>query len=280
MKRQELTLGYSPCPNDTYIFCGIADGRIDTAPLTLRPQLADVEILNRKAQAGELDITKLSFHALLGCLDEYWLLRSGGALGRGCGPIVVAREEMTMEDLRESSIAVPGERTTAHLLLQLQGAHRGSTVEIPFDWVMPAVARGDVDAGLVIHEGRFTYSEHGLTKIVDLGAYWEEKTGLPIPLGCIVIRRSLGRDIARLVEAKIRESLALSRRDPDSTRPYIKKRAQEMEEQVIEQHVTTFVNDFSVDVGAEGERAIRVFLKAAAELRGVAVSDKALFWDE
>jgi len=188
-----LTLGYSPCPNDTFIFAAIADGRVAAGGERPAPFLADVEVLNRKARGGELDVTKISCHALLHCLDRYWMLRAGGALGRGCGPLIVAREPVSIDALSDKSIAIPGRLTTAHLLLQLLGSHHGRRPELPFEQIMPAVAAGRVAAGLVIHEGRFTYRAHGLHLVMDLGAWWEARTGLPLPLGCIVIRRELGR---------------------------------------------------------------------------------------
>ncbi len=277
-ENKRLTLGYSPCPNDTFIFHGLAAGRVDTRPYRLEPFLADVEELNRRARNAELDITKLSFHAVLHCLDDYWLLRAGGALGRGCGPIVVARRPVTMAELRNQSIAIPGRLTTAHLLLQMLGEHQGKRVEMRFDEIMEAVSQGRVEAGLVIHEGRFTYADHGLHQVVDLGAWWEDRTGLPLPLGCIAVRRELGLEVAAWVDSRIKASLQMAWRDPQATDRYVKFHAQEMQDQVIRRHIDTFVNEFSLDVGDEGERAVRVFLERAARLEKLQLSDKALFF--
>jgi 1,4-dihydroxy-6-naphthoate synthase len=275
-----LSLGYSPCPNDTYIFFALANGRTDTAPYPFEISLADVELLNQQARQHLLDITKVSISAVLHLLDDYWLLRSGGAIGRGCGPLVVARQSLTLDDLKKKTIAVPGTMTTAHLLLQLTGAHEGDCVPMPFDRIMQAVSNGEVDAGVIIHEGRFTYPARGLRRVLDLGAWWEEETGLPLPLGGILIKRELGTQTARFVDDKIRESLLYARSHPHEAWPYIKTHAQEMADEVIRQHVETFVNEFSLDVGKEGERAIRFLLEAAAKQQRLALPQKPIFWDE
>ena len=275
-----LRLGYSPCPNDTFIFFALAEGRIDTAPYHFEVSLADVEILNQQARQRVLDMTKVSISAVLHLLDDYCLLRSGGAIGRGCGPLVVARERLTVEELRDKRIATPGQLTTAHLLLQMTEAHRGSWVAMPFHRIMEAVATGEVDAGVIIHEGRFTYPAMGLHRVLDLGEWWENETGLPLPLGGILIRRDLGAETARFVDQKIRESLSYSRAHPDKAWPYIKAHAQEMAEDVIGRHIETFVNDFSLDVGEDGEQAIRFLLEAAAKQQGLSIPQKMIFWDE
>ncbi|GLI34939.1 1,4-dihydroxy-6-naphthoate synthase [Desulforhabdus amnigena] len=279
MKRS-LNLGYSPCPNDTYIFYALAEGRIDLAPCRFEILLADVEELNRRARQKALDITKVSIHAILRLLEDYWLLRAGGAMGRGCGPLVVAKRPTTMEELRNKTIAIPGKLTTANLLLQLQGTHRGPCVEMLFNDIMPAVAAGRVDAGVIIHEGRFTYSGLGLHLVLDLGSWWEKETGLPLPLGGIVMKRDLGHDAARFVETKIRESLLYTRTNLQEAWPYIKSHAQEMEPEIIRRHIDMFVNDFSVDVGAEGEQATRFLLEAAARQENLPMPTKGIFWDQ
>jgi 1,4-dihydroxy-6-naphthoate synthase len=275
-----LRLGYSPCPNDTFIFFALAQGRIDCAPYGFEVSLADVEILNQQAQRRVLDVTKVSISAVLHLLDDYCLLRSGGALGRGCGPLVVARERLTLNDLQDKSIATPGKMTTAHLLLQMTGCHRGPSVVMPFDRIMPAVAKGEVDAGVIIHEGRFTYPALGLHRVLDLGAWWEQEAGLPLPLGGILIRRDLGIATAQFVEGKIRESLSYARSHLEDAWPYIKSNAQEMADEVIGEHIATFVNDYSVEVGEDGERAIRVLLEAATAHQGLTDLQKPLFWNE
>jgi len=226
------------------------------------------------------DITKVSISAVLHLLDDYCLLRSGGAIGRGCGPLVVARERLTVQDLRDRSIAIPGKLTTAHLLLQMAEAQQGRCVAMPFDRIMKAVSDGEVDAGVIIHEGRFTYPAMGLHRVLDLGEWWERETGLPLPLGGILIRRDIGSDTARFVERKIRESLVYARAHPEEAMPYVKTYAQEMAADVIGQHIDTFVNEFSLDVGEEGERAIRFLLEAAAKQQGQPLPQKPIFWNE
>jgi len=270
------SLGYSPCPNDTFIFFAMARGLIDTGSTRFKVYLADVEELNRKARKCELDITKVSISVLPNVLDDYLLLRAGGAMGRGCGPLVVARESVRMEELLNSTVAIPGKMTTAFLLFQLYGEHSGEFVEMPFDQIMPAVASGKVDAGLIIHEGRFTYPSMGLKLILDLGEWWEEKTGLPLPLGGIVMKRNLGAAAAQKVEEQIRESLKYAQAHGDEAWPYIRSLAQEMEPDVIRQHIDMFVNDFSLDLGREGEEAIRVLLEASARQQSITVQHTSL----
>ena len=278
--RKNLHLGYSPCPNDTFIFFALAEGRIDCAPYRFDVVPADVEVLNQRARQRVPDVTKVSMSAVPHLLDDYCLLRSGGALGRGCGPLVVARERLTLNDLRDKSIATPGELTTAHLLLQMAGFRRDQCVTMPFDCIMPAVAKGEVDAGVIIHEGRFTYPALGLHRVLDLGEWWEQETGLPLPLGGILIRRDLGAPTAQFIEGKIRESLDYAKRHPEDAWPYIKAHAREMADAVIREHIATFVNDFSIEVGEEGERAIRVLLETAVKHQGLSVPEKPLFWNE
>ena len=207
MNSLALRLGYSPCPNDTFIFYALMHGRIPLPGFSISEELADVETLNRRALAGELDLTKISYHAFGHLRDEYALLRSGGALGRGCGPLVVARQATSLEDLRGKLIAIPGELTTANLLLQLHGAGYERLQILPFDRIVAAVASGSVDAGLIIHESRFTFAAQGLVEVEDLGAWWEELTGLPIPLGGILARRTLGREVIAEMEQAINASV-------------------------------------------------------------------------
>jgi len=274
---KELTLGYSACPDDTYIFYALARKRVEL-PFRLRPPLLeDVEMLNGLVRRGALDISKLSVYAVLHVLDKYVLMRSGGAIGRGCGPLVVSKRPAAMEDLRNARVAVPGNLTTAHLLLRLQGAHRGPCVPMQFDRIMPAVSAGEVDAGVIIHEGRFTFESHGLHMVLDLGRWWEDETGLPLPLGAIAIRRDLGPEVAGIVEEKIRESILYTRANPGEAWPYIAEHAREMEPGVIRRHIETFVNDFSIDAGAEGERALTRLLEAACSLEDMPFPDGSLF---
>lgn len=264
MNQPSLRLGYSPCPNDTFIFYALMHGRIPLHGFSVTEELADVETLNRRALARELDLTKISYHALGHLRSDYALLRSGGALGRGCGPLVVARQATSLERLRGSLIAIPGELTTANLLLQLHGAGYERLQVLPFDRIMAAVAGGSVDAGLIIHESRFTFAQYGLVEVEDLGAWWEELTGLPIPLGGILARRSLGREVIEEVESAINASVRYAFAHPDEARTYIRTHAQELDDTVINQHIDLYVNHFSLDLGEEGLAAVHELLHRAA----------------
>jgi len=269
---KSVSLGSSPCPNDTFIFYAMIHGKIDTGGLSFNEVLLDVETLNRKALNAEIDITKISYAAYGHLRDRYSLLRSGGALGKGCGPLVVAKHEFSMEDLRNRRIAIPGRLTTAYLLLQLFDSsfilHPSSLVEMPFHKIMDAVANEEVDAGLIIHESRFTYPSYGLKQLVDLGEWWEEDTGLPIPLGCIIARRSLGDDLNSRIDRTVRQSVeyAFSKRNEPMT--YIKEHSQELSDHVINQHIDLYVNNFSIDIGREGEKAVSALL-LRAEAAGI-----------
>jgi len=263
-----LTLGYSPCPNDTFIFHALTHGLVPTAGCTVRERLEDVETLNRLALAGSLDLTKVSYHALGHLRDRYALLRSGGALGRGCGPLVIAVPPLTMAALRGKRIAIPGTLTTANLLLQLYGEGYEAVVAMPFDRIMPALHAGAAEAGVIIHESRFTYEAQGFHTVLDLGAWWEQETGLPIPLGGILGRRDLGTDMLGAADTAIRASLEHARRHPDAARAYIRAHAQELDDAVIDAHIALYVNDFSQDLGSEGLHAVNTLL-ARAEARGL-----------
>ena len=263
-----LTLGYSPCPNDTFIFYAWTHGRLAGFPLPVQERLEDVETLNRLARQGMLDLTKVSYHALGHLRPEYVLLRSGGALGRGCGPLVVARRPMAIDDLRGKRIAIPGTLTTANLLLQLHGEGYDNLEILPFHAIMPAVAQGRVDAGVIIHESRFTYPRQGLALVQDLGAWWEQTTGHPIPLGGILARRSLGETLLRQVEAAVRASVDYAFAHPDAPRDYIRTHAQELEEEVIDSHIRLYVNDYSRDLGDDGLAAVHDLLQRA-QARGL-----------
>ena len=263
-----LSLGYSPCPNDTFIFYALTHGRIATPGFSVAEQLADVETLNQLAIDGQLDLTKISYHALGHLRDRYVLLHSGGALGRGCGPLVIAPEKTSMQALHGKRIAVPGKLTTANLLLQLYGTGFDNLLVVPFDQIMPSLNRGEADAGVIIHESRFTYRESGFDEILDLGAWWEDVTGLPIPLGGILARRDLGSETIRGVDEAIRASLEYAREHASEPRGYIRNHAQELDDQVIDAHIRMYVNDFSLDLGEEGIAAVET-LMARAEARGL-----------
>ncbi len=261
-----LSLGYSPCPNDTFIFYALVHGKIPTEDVKFREILDDVETLNQMAGRSELDVTKVSFHALGHLREQYCLLHSGGALGRGCGPLLVSRGDYSLADLQNGTIAIPGRLTTAFLILQLLCPPREESMRVmPFDRIVDSVRNGSVDFGLIIHESRFTYQKAGLKKVLDLGEWWEQETGLPIPLGAILARRTLGAELIRKVEGWIRNSVeyAFSRRSEPLS--YIKKHSQEMEDNVIEKHINLYVNPYSLDLGEEGVRAIEELFKRAEE---------------
>jgi 1,4-dihydroxy-6-naphthoate synthase len=264
MKRQ-LTIGYSPCPNDTFIFYALVHGKVHVPGIEFREQLADVETLNRMALESSLDITKISFHALGHLREQYALLRSGSALGRGCGPLIVAKPGTRFEDIKKGVIAIPGKLTTAALLLRLLDPMIENTAVMPFDRIMDAIVKGEVSAGLIIHESRFTYPLYKLEKLLDLGAWWERHSGLPIPLGGILGKRSLGRDVLLSIEAGIRESLHYANANPGEVLCYCKQHSQEMDEMVMKSHIDLYVNDFSLDLGQEGLAAVqRLFDEAEA----------------
>lgn len=259
MTHTELTLGISPCPNDTYIFGGLLTGHVQADGLSFAPTLADVEELNAMARANTPDVVKISVAAGADILDDYGLLPCGGALGRGCGPLLVAGKPD--EEVRR--VAIPGRKTTAALLLELSGLAPGERVEVRYDRIMDSVASGEFDAGVLIHESRFTYAEHGLHLLADLGAWWEADTGLPIPLGAIAIKRSLGPDVAARVADAIRQSLTFARSGEFDLWPFIRQHAQELSDEVIKAHIAMFVTDFSFDLGPEGKGAVERLLRAA-----------------
>jgi 1,4-dihydroxy-6-naphthoate synthase len=256
-----LELAFSPCPNDTFAFHALVAGLVPDAP-RVEPFYADIDVLNQWAAAGLRDIIKVSYAALPALLAEYALLPSGGALGRGCGPLVVTAGR---DSLAGATVAIPGRQTTAYLLFRLWAQNeRVASIEVlPFDKIMPAVAEGTVDAGLIIHESRFTYPSYGLQSIVDLGDWWEGDTGLPIPLGAILARRSLGEaEVARL-ERAVRASVEAAWADPAASRGYVLEHSQEMAPEVVDQHIALYVNEFTADLGEEGYAAITGLLERA-----------------
>lgn len=273
-----LSLGYSPCPNDTFIFYALVHNKIDTGDIAFKEMLLDVETLNQMAVNSEFDITKVSFHAFGYLRDKYCLLRSGGALGKGCGPLIVAREETDMHSLAGKTIAVPGMYTTAFLLLKIFAPTLVKNVRaMPFHEIVTAVQSGEVDAGLIIHESRFTYGEAGLSKVLDLGQWWEEQTGLPIPLGCIIARRELGDNTIHRTETLIRKSIQYAFLHRDEANSYIKEHAQETEDAVIEQHINLYVNNYSEDLGSEGMKAVEELFRRAEGKGLIPRSSNSLF---
>ncbi len=269
--KSTLSIGYSPCPNDTFIFYALVHGKVRVPGITFREQLEDVETLNRQALEGRLDITKISYHALGHLRDDYALLRSGSALGRGCGPLVVARPGTRLSDLAEGTIAIPGMLTTAYLLLRLFNPSLTNVSVMTFDRIMHTVSQGEATAGLIIHESRFTYPQYGLENLLDLGEWWERHSGMPIPLGGILGRRSLGAEVLIAVETGIRESLLYARAHPDEVMEYCRKHSQEMDASVMKSHIDLYVNDFSLDLGQQGIAAVRR-LFSEAESQGIVPS--------
>ena len=252
----KLTLGYSPCPNDTFIFDAMVHGKIDTESLEFEVQLADVEELNRKAFNAELDITKLSYHAYAHLTEKYILLRSGSALGNNCGPMLVASSEIQKEKVDALKIAIPGKYTTANFLLSYAFPKAQNKVEILFSEIEAAVLNRKVDLGVIIHENRFTYFERGLHKVMDLGEHWEKTTGLPIPLGGIVARRGFDKELLQKINRVLRRSLEYAFANPDSSRDYVCAHAQEMSYEVMQQHIQLYVNQYSLDLGEKGIAAV------------------------
>jgi 1,4-dihydroxy-6-naphthoate synthase len=269
-----LAIGFSPCPNDTFMFHALVAGEVPG--LRVQPWLADIEALNLRALGADpLPITKLSVHALAHVRERYTVLAAGAALGRGCGPLVVSRPGLfegesagALRRLRGRRVAIPGRYTTAYLLLRALAPWLTEVVPMRFEAIMPAVAAGEVDAGLIIHESRFTYRAHGLVQLADLGVLWEAETGLPLPLGVIAVQRGLGDSLASALERGIAASILAARARPEAAWPYIRAHAQEMDEAVCRQHIALYVNEFSLALGDEGRAAIDTLL-ARGEAAGL-----------
>jgi 1,4-dihydroxy-6-naphthoate synthase len=261
-----LTLGYSPCPNDTFIFYALVHSKIKTKDLYFKEVLADIESLNQMARSLQLDLTKVSYHAFGHLRSSYCLLHSGGALGKGCGPLVVAREAISMNDLKGKTIAIPGRLTTAFLLLQLFDPSFKKNVKVmPFNKIIDALKNREADAGLIIHESRFTYRNSGLEQVLDLGQWWENETGLPIPLGGILAKRELGSGVIQRADRLFRESIEYAFSNRQETKSYIRKYSQEIAEDVIEQHINLYVNNYSLDIGNDGINAVKELFRRAED---------------
>jgi 1,4-dihydroxy-6-naphthoate synthase len=252
----KLTLGYSPCPNDTFIFDALVNGGVDTKGLQFEPVLEDVETLNQWAGEGRLDITKLSLPALFQHADSYQILNSGAALGQGVGPLLVAKNKINLEDTAQYTVAIPGHHTTANFLLSFAFPFLTRKKAMVFSEIEEAVLSGAADLGILIHENRFTYQKRGLHKIADLGDVWEEKQKSPIPLGCIAAKKILPTDVQRQVDTLIRQSLEKARANYPQVSPYVRQHAQAMDEAVMRSHIDLYVNEFSIDLGSEGKAAI------------------------
>ena len=260
-----LSLGFSPCPNDCFMFDAIVHRRIDMEGLEFSVCMADVEALNKAAFAGEADVTKLSYHAFAHCASTYVLLDAGSALGRNCGPLLVSKRAISKDEVAAGKvrIAIPGKYTTANFLLGLAFPDARDRTELVFSAIEPAVLNGEYDAGLIIHENRFTYEAKGLKKIVDLGEFWESETGKPIPLGGIVANRSLPDEVKQRVNRVLRRSVEYAFAHRAASLPFVREHAQEMSEEVMYRHIDLYVNEYSVDLGAEGRRAVELLFERA-----------------
>jgi 1,4-dihydroxy-6-naphthoate synthase len=265
MRRKPITLGFSPCPNDTFIFNGLINGPLEIPGHAVRERLHDVETLNRMAFDQTLDVTKLSFFAWLMVKQHYRLLDCGGALGFGCGPVVIAGRKLTRSDMTGCRIAIPGQWTTAHLLFRLWAPEARQRIFMPYHQIFDAIRQGTADCGVIIHESRFTFEQEGFCQVVDLGAFWEGQTRLPIPLGCIAAHKRMGQPVVRQLEAQIRESIAMAQADPAAALPYIRRHAQEMTRTVLDAHIQTFVNAFSLRLGSEGRAAVDALERKARQ---------------
>jgi 1,4-dihydroxy-6-naphthoate synthase len=263
----KLSLGFSPCPNDTFIFDALVNGEIDTGDFQFEPVLEDVQTLNLWAMEKRLDISKISYGVWPLISNNYRLLDAGGALGKGVGPLLIAKKTIPLSEVDELTIAIPGEQTTAHVLFSLAfpGAHHKKFML--FSDIETAVLDGRVDCGVIIHENRFTYMQRGLTKLMDLGEFWEKKTGAPIPLGGIVMRKDFDPQACAQVDALIRKSLEYARSNYPALGHYVRQHSQEMEESVMRQHIDLYVNDFSMELGKEGRKAVDILLQVFRQMQ-------------
>ncbi len=259
----KLSLGFSPCPNDTFIFDAMIHQKIDTEDLQFEVVMEDVEQLNQSAFSGNLDITKLSYHAFAYVQDKYALLQSGSALGNNCGPLLIAKKHLSENEIKNARIAIPGKYTTANFLLSLAYPENNKKVEMLFSEIEYALLNDEVDAGLIIHENRFTYTSKGLIKIIDLGEFWESTTQLPIPLGGIAIKRSIPSIIQQKVDRVLKRSVQFALKKPDQTLDFVSRFAQEMDPKVMLQHIDLYVNDFTVELGKAGKSAVEKLFEIA-----------------
>lgn len=261
-----IKIGYSPCPNDCFIFDALVHKKINTGNYTFEPILEDVETLNKWALEGKLQVTKLSYHALAYVLDKYALLKSGSALGFNCGPLLISKKEIKNPETEIKSIAIPGKLTTANFLLSIAYPNLTNKTELLFSEIENAVLNEKVDAGLIIHENRFTYQQKGLKKVRDLGEFWESLIHAPIPLGGIVASRKLDLHTRNEIGELIKKSVEFAFANPESSMPYVRKHAQEMSEEVMKKHIQLYVNDFSVDLGEVGINAVKLLFTKANEV--------------
>ncbi|NNF32967.1 MAG: 1,4-dihydroxy-6-naphthoate synthase [Saprospiraceae bacterium] len=272
-----MTIGISPCPNDTFIFEGIYNQRIDLQGIKYEFIMGDVEELNNMAMEGRLDVTKISFNAFTKVLDQYELLHSGSALGRNCGPLLISKVPIDLNSINHLTVAIPGKNTTANLLLTIAYPHLQKKKEMIFHEIEDALLNEEVDLGLIIHENRFTYHGKGLKKVRDLGEYWEETYHHPIPLGGIAVKRDLDAEIKQIINRSIKLSIEYAFAHPDIVKPWIKEHSQEMDNEVIDQHIGLYVNEFSIDLGNEGRKAVKTLIQAMVDREIMKYPEKNIF---
>ena len=273
-----LSLGFSPCPNDTFIFDALVNKKIDTEGLTFEPVLEDVQTLNEWALQGKLAVTKISYGVLPLLLEKYIVLNAGGALGKGVGPLLITKQAgAANKPVNEMTIAIPGEHTTAHMLFSLAYPRAAKKKFMIFSAIEDAVLNGDVDAGVIIHENRFTYQQKGLHKLVDLGEYWARQTGNPIPLGGIVMKKTFDTALQHKVDSLIKRSLEFAFKNYPLITEYVKQHSQEMSESVMRQHIDLYVNDYSLQLGPDGKAAVNTFLHIYRQLKQVSSTTENIF---
>ena len=279
-----FTLGFSPCPNDTFIFDALVSKKINTGDFHFNVRLEDVETLNELAKNQALDFTKISYGVLPLITTTYKVLNSGGALGKGVGPLLISKKQVDFRDVEKYTIAIPGENTTAHLLFSLAFPNAKNKVFKRYDEIEKAVINSENVLGVIIHENRFTYMDRGLYKIIDLGNFWEEKTSFPIPLGGIVGKRSIDENMLMQVDALIKESMEYAFEHYPFISDYVKEHSQEMEEEVMKKHIELYVNNYSINLGEDGRKAVQKFMEIYRNMREnsdqAKLSDKELFLKE
>jgi 1,4-dihydroxy-6-naphthoate synthase len=271
----KLTLGFSPCPNDTFIFDALVNGKIDTDGLEFDVQLEDVQTLNEWAKAGKLDVSKISYGLLPLVLNDYVTLNSGGALGKGVGPLLISKSVVSSQlSIDDKTIAVPGINTTAHMLFSLAFPNAKNKQFLVFHEIEEAVLSGKVDAGVIIHENRFTYQDKGLSKLMDLGEYWEQQLRVPIPLGGIIAKRGLGDELAKKIDGLIKQSVEYAFANYPELTDYTRQHSQEMSESVMRQHIDLYVNNYSINLGNEGKKAVTTMLDVYQQLHPETTIDR------
>ncbi|MDI9364650.1 MAG: 1,4-dihydroxy-6-naphthoate synthase [Flavobacterium sp.] len=271
----KLTLGFSPCPNDTFIFDALVNGKIETDGLEFDVQLEDVQTLNEWAKAGNLDVSKISYGVLPLVLNNYVTLNSGGALGKGVGPLLISKWAVGSQwSIDDKTIAVPGVNTTAHMLFSLAFPNANNKQFLVFNQIEDAVLSGKVDAGVIIHENRFTYQDKGLIKLMDLGEYWEQQLQVPIPLGGIIAKRGLGNNLAKKIDSLIKQSVEYAFANYPKLTDYTRQHSQEMSEFVMRQHIDLYVNNYSISLGDEGKKAVTTMLDVYRQLHPETSIDK------